>query len=344
MSLKVAINGFGRIGRLSLRLLMEQQQQNRNQDVDVVAINDLTDVETLAYLFKYDTAQGLFPGSVEANENHLLIDGKKIHVSKEKDPSQLPWKELDVDVVLESTGVFRKREEAEQHLSAGANKVVISAPAKGDIPTVVLGVNDEILREDAPIISNASCTTNCLAPMVKVLDENWGIESGLMTTAHAYTADQNLQDAPHKNLRRGRAAAENIVPTSTGAAQVIGKVLPHLDGKLDGYALRVPVVAGSITDFTCNLKQPATTEAILHAFRDASQNSLKGILQYTSDEIVSSDIVKNEHSCIFDAGFTRVIGSSVKVLGWYDNETGYSARLIDLMQKIHEYSGSKVVE
>jgi len=342
MSMKIAINGFGRIGRLAFRILKDRHRANHMVDVDVVAINDLADVHTLAYLLKYDTAQGRYQGSVEVDKDKLIVDGNPVDIFSEKDPSQLPWQTYDIDLVLEATGALTKKEDASKHLDAGARKVVISAPPKGDIPSVVLGVNDSILKQDDSIISNASCTTNCLAPMVKVLDDQWGITSGMMTTAHAYTADQNIQDAPHKKLRRGRAAAENIVPTSTGAAKAIGEVMPHLAGKLDGYALRVPVLAGSITDLTCQLKEEVSPDAINKLFRDASQNGLKGYLEYCDDEIVSSDIINNEHSCIFDADSTRVIGNTVKVVGWYDNEAGYSARLIDLMVKIKEYSSSKV--
>lgn len=340
--MKLAINGFGRIGRLAFRLLMDRQRQNEENNIQVAAINDLTDVDNLAYLLQYDTAQGKYSGSVEVANNQLIVDGKSIDVLQHKDPSQLPWKEYDIDIVLEASGVLTKKEDASKHLEAGAGKVIITAPPKGNIPSIVLGVNDSVLQQDHPIISNASCTTNCLAPLVKVLDDQWGIKSGMMTTAHAYTADQNIQDGPHKKLRRGRAAAENIVPTSTGAAKAIGEVLPHLEGKLDGYALRVPVVAGSITDFTCELKQEVSSEAVNNMFRDASQNSLKGYLEYCDDEIVSSDIINNEHSCIFDADSTQVIGSTVKVVGWYDNEAGYSARLLDLIAKIREFSKSNI--
>ena len=329
--MKVAINGFGRIGRLATRRFLEKE------GIDVVAINDLTDNETLAHLFKYDTAQGAYNGEVKADDDYIYIDGEKIHAFTEKDPKQLPWEKLGVDVVLESTGVFRTREKAGMHIEAGAKKVVISAPAKGgDVKTIVLGVNDESeLTGDDDILSNASCTTNCLAPMVKILDDNFGIENGMMTTIHAYTADQNIQDAPHRDLRRARAAAENIVPTSTGAAIAVTKVLPHLDGKLDGMAMRVPTITGSITDFTCNLKQSTSVEEINKLFKETANGDLKGILEYNEDPIVSSDIVGNTHSCIFDAPLTMVMdGTSVKVVGWYDNEMGYSSRLADLMEKV----------
>lgn len=323
--MKVAINGFGRIGRLALKVLLDKP------GVEVVAINDLTDNKTLAHLLKYDSVHGKFNGTVEADDNFLYINGKKIHGIAEKDPAQLPWKELGVDVVLESTGRFTDRDKAALHLQAGARKVVISAPAKDEDMTVVLGVNDDKLTGSETVISNASCTTNCLAPMVKVLDDNFGVESGFMTTVHAYTADQNLQDAPHKDLRRARAAAYSIVPTSTGAAKAVGLVLPHLKGKLNGNALRVPIPDGSCTDFTVVLKKAATVEEINAAFKKASETSLKGILQYEEDPIVSIDIVGNAHSCIFDAQSTLVYGNTCKVLGWYDNEAGYSNRLADLM-------------
>lgn len=323
--MKVAINGFGRIGRLALKVLLEKP------GVEVVAINDLTDNKTLAHLLKYDSVHGKFNGTVEADDQFLYINGKKIHGTAEKDPAQLPWKELGVDVVLESTGRFTDRDKAALHLKAGARKVVISAPAKDEDMTVVLGVNDDKLTGSETVISNASCTTNCLAPMVKVLDDNFGVESGFMTTVHAYTADQNLQDAPHKDLRRARAAAYSIVPTSTGAAKAVGLVLPHLKGKLNGNALRVPIPDGSCTDFTVVLKKATTVEEINAAFKKASETHLKGILQYEEDPIVSIDIVGNAHSCIFDAQSTLVYGNTCKVLGWYDNEAGYSNRLADLM-------------
>ena len=329
--MKVAINGFGRIGRLATRRFLEKD------GIEVVAINDLTDNETLAHLFKYDTAQGAYKGEVKADDKFIYVDGLKINAYTERDPKQLPWGDLGVDVVLESTGVFRSREKANFHIEAGAKKVVISAPAKGgDVKTIVLGVNDESeLTGEDDILSNASCTTNCLAPMVKILDDNFGIESGMMTTIHAYTADQNIQDAPHSDLRRARAAAENIVPTSTGAAIAVTKVLPHLEGKLDGMAMRVPTITGSITDFTCNLKKSTTVDEINQLFKTAANGSMKNILQYNEDPIVSSDIVGNTHSCIFDAPLTMVMdGNSVKVVGWYDNEMGYSSRLADLMEKV----------
>jgi glyceraldehyde 3-phosphate dehydrogenase len=326
--MKVAINGFGRIGRHAFKFLLQKP------GLEVVAINDLTDNATLAHLLKYDSVHGRFPGTVSHDENHLIIDGKAIRVYAERDPKALPWGELGVDVVLESTGIFTSDEKAGYHLIAGAKKVVISAPATGNVKTVVLGVNENILDGTETIMSNASCTTNCLAPMVKVLDEQFGIESGFMTTIHAYTSDQNLQDAPHKDLRRARAAAYSIVPTSTGAAKAVGLVLPHLSGKLNGNAMRVPIPDGSVTDFTVNLKKPASVAEINAAMKAAADSSLKGIMEYTEDEIVSIDIVGNTHSCIFDSKLTQVIGNTAKVVGWYDNETGYSARVADLIAKI----------
>lgn len=326
--MKVAINGFGRIGRHALKFLLGKP------GIEIVAINDLTDNKTLAHLLKYDSVHGRFNGTVEADDQYITINGKKIHGLAERDPNKLPWGSMGVDVVLESTGRFTDSETAKAHLQAGAKKVVISAPATGDVKTVVLGVNDQILDGSETILSNASCTTNCLAPMVKVLDEAFGLESGFMTTVHAYTADQNLQDAPHKDLRRARAAAYSIVPTSTGAAKAVGLVLPHLKGKLNGNAMRVPIPDGSVTDFTCVLKTPATVEQVNAAFKAASETSLKGILEYCTDPIVSIDIVGNNYSCIFDADLTMVIGNTVKVVGWYDNETGYSSRIADLIERI----------
>ncbi len=326
--IKIAINGFGRIGRVTFRNLVKMDT------VEVVAINDLTDNKTLAHLLKYDSIHGRFDGEVSADDAFLHVNGSKIHALAERDPSKLPWKELGIDVVIESTGRFTDSTTANAHIVAGARKVVISAPATGDVKTIVLGVNDDQITADSNIYSNASCTTNCLAPMVKVLDENFGIESGFMQTIHAYTADQNLQDAPHKDLRRARAAAYSIVPTSTGAAKAVGLVLPHLKGKLNGSSMRVPIPTGSITDFTVVLKNAATKEQINAAFEKAGANELKGILQYETDPIVSIDIVGNKHSCIFDSDLTLVIGNTCKVLGWYDNESGYSARLADLVARI----------
>ncbi len=327
--IKIAINGFGRIGRITFRNLI------KNPNVEVVAINDLTDNKTLAHLLKYDSVHGRFDGTVTADEDYLFINDSKIRVYEERDPAKLPWKDHDVDVVIESTGRFTDAASAGKHLEAGAKKVVISAPATGDdVVTIVLGVNDDKIVAGSKIYSNASCTTNCLAPMVKVLDEAFGLESGFMQTIHAYTADQNLQDAPHKDLRRARAAAYSIIPTSTGAAKAVGLVLPHLNGKLNGGSMRVPVPDGSVTDFTAVLKKPATAAEINAAFKTASETTLKGILYYETDEIVSIDIVGNQHSCIFDSKLTLVLGNTVKIIGWYDNEAGYSARLADLATRV----------
>ncbi len=328
MAKKIAINGFGRIGRLTFRNLIN------NPDVEIVAINDLTDNVTLAHLLKYDSVHGKFNGTVSADENNIIVNGKAIKGLAEREPAKLPWSDLGVDIVLECTGRFTDKEKAGLHLQAGAKKVVISAPATGEMPTIVLGVNDDKIVEGEAIYSNASCTTNCLAPMVKVLDELLGIEMGFMTTIHAYTADQNLQDAPHKDLRRARAAALSIVPTSTGAAKAVGLVLPHLKGKLNGNAMRVPTPTGSVTDFTAIVKKTATIEEINAAYKAISEGAMKGILEYTEDEIVSADIVGNQHSCIFDSKLTMVIGNMVKVVGWYDNEAGYSARLADLALRV----------
>ena len=326
--IKVAINGFGRIGRLSFKTMCQRD------NIEVVAINDLTDTKTLAHLLKYDSVHGKFNGTVSHDAENIIVNGKNIRVYAVKDPSQLPWKELGVDVVLESTGRFTDKETAGAHIKAGARKVVISAPATGEMKTIVLGVNDSTLDGSEDVVSNASCTTNCLAPMVKILDDNWGVESGFMTTIHAYTSDQQLQDSPHKDLRRARAAAYSIIPTSTGAAKAVGLVLPHLKGKLNGNAMRVPIPDGSVTDFTANLKKPATVDEIKAAFKKAAENEMKGILEYCTDPIVSIDIVGNTHSCIFDVDLTMVIGNTVKVVGWYDNEAGYSTRVVDLMEKL----------
>ncbi|MFC5408273.1 type I glyceraldehyde-3-phosphate dehydrogenase [Larkinella bovis] len=326
--IKVAINGFGRIGRLSFRRLLEKE------NVEIVAINDLTDNATLAHLLKYDSVHGKFQGDITSDSESLTINGVRIHAYAERDPKALPWAALGVDIVLESTGRFVDEAGAGQHLTAGAKKVVISAPAKGNIPTVVLGVNEDTLTGTETILSNASCTTNCLAPMAKVLDDVFGIEKGYMTTVHAYTADQNLQDAPHSDLRRARAAALSIVPTSTGAAKAVGLVLPQLKGKLDGYALRVPIPDGSVTDLTVILKREATKDEINAAMKAAAEGPLKGILEYCEDEIVSTDIVGNTSSCIFDSKLTSANGTLAKIVGWYDNEFGYSSRIADLIAKL----------
>lgn len=326
--IRVAINGFGRIGRLSFRRLLEKEA------IEVVAINDLTDNATLAHLLRYDSVHGRFSGEVQSDESSLTVNGQRIAAFAERDPKKLPWALLNVDVVLESTGRFVDEAGAGQHLEAGCKKVVISAPAKGNIPTIVLGVNDDTLTGQETIVSNASCTTNCLAPMAKVLNDEFGIEKGYMTTIHAYTADQNLQDAPHSDLRRARAAALSIVPTSTGAAKAVGLVLPQLKGKLDGNAMRVPTPDGSLTDLTVVLKREVSAEEINSAMKKASETSLQGYLEYCTDPIVSIDIVGNPHSCIFDSRLTTVNGTLAKVVGWYDNEYGYSSRVADLMTRL----------
>ena len=325
---KVAINGFGRIGRLSFRQLLTKD------GVEICAINDLTSVETLAHLLKYDSIHGRFPGEVRVEGGHLVANGKTIHVSAERDPAALPWGDLGCDVVVESTGVFRDPEGAGKHLTAGARKVVISAPAKGGVKTVVLGVNDDVLTAEDTILSNASCTTNCLAPMAKVLNDNFGLEQGYITTIHAYTSDQRIQDAPHSDLRRARAAAMSMIPTTTGAAVAVGLVLPELKGKLDGVAVRVPTPTGSVTDLVATLSRGVTAEEVNAAMKAAADGPMKGILEYTEDPIVSADIVGNPHSNIFDAGMTSAQGKLVKVFGWYDNEMGYSARVADLVKRI----------
>jgi len=327
--IRVAINGFGRIGRMTTRVLLERE------NVQVIAVNDLADTATLAHLFKYDSVHGGFNGTVEAKEREVLINGTSVAFSNERDPENLPWKELKIDIVIECTGLFRTVETASKHLTAGAKKVIISAPAKdAAIKTVVLGINEEILDGSEKIVSNASCTTNSLAPLVMVIDELCGIESGYITTVHSYTGDQKLHDAPHRDLRRARAAAVSIVPTTTGAAKAITKIFPHLEGKLGGAGIRVPVPDGSLTDFTCVVKNPKSVELINAAFKAAAEGELKGILAYTEDPIVSIDIVGNRHSSIFDAQLTSVIGNMVKVVGWYDNEIGYSNRLGDLVEKV----------
>lgn len=327
--IKVAINGFGRIGRISFRVMLECE------NIEVVAINDLTDSKTLAHLLKYDSVHGIIKADVKAEEKAIVVNGKKINVYAEKDPANLPWKSLGIDVVIESTGFFLDKESAGKHITAGAKKVIISAPANSsDIKTVVLGVNDNLISDSDIILSNASCTTNCAAPMIKVLDESFGLIEGFITTVHAYTGDQRLHDAPHKDLRRARAAAVSIIPTSTGAAKAITKIFPHLDGKLGGCGMRVPVPDGSLTDITCLLSKHATVEEINAAFKKASETNLKGILQYMEDPIVSVDIIGNSHSCIYDPEFTSIVGNMIKIIGWYDNEGGYCNRLADLVKKI----------
>lgn len=325
---KVAINGFGRIGRVSFRHLLN------TPNTEVVAINDLTDVKTLAHLLKYDSVHGKLNAEVSADGDHLVVNGKSIRVYAEKDPTNLPWGSLNVDVVIESTGHFTDDVSAGKHIAAGAKKVVISAPATGNVKTIVLGVNDNLLTSEDTIVSNASCTTNCLAPMAKVLNDAFGIEKGYITTVHAYTADQRLQDSPHKDLRRARAAALSMVPTSTGAAKAVGLVLPELKGKLDGVAVRVPTPDGSLTDLVAVLKRDVTKDEVNAAIKAAAEGPMKGIIEYCTDPIVSIDIVGNPHSCIFDADLTSANGNLVKVMGWYDNEAGYSKRVVDLISKL----------
>lgn len=329
MSIKVGINGFGRIGRLVFKRMMALG------GFEIVAINDITDSKTLAHLLKYDSVHGKYPGEVKATEGGISVKGKEIKVLCEKDPANLPWGTLGAEVVIESTGIFTKREKLELHLKAGAKKVILSAPPKDDLDAmIVLGVNDETLKPEHKLISNASCTTNCLAPMVKVLDSAFGIKKGLMNTIHSYTNDQVMLDQPHKDLRRARAGAVSIIPTTTGAAKAVGKVLTHLKGKLDGFSLRVPTPDGSITDFVAELEKEATKDEINAAFKKASETNLKGILEYCEDPIVSVDIIGNDHSCIFDSLSTMSMGNIIKVIGWYDNEWGYSCRTVDLIKKI----------
>lgn len=327
--MRVAINGFGRIGRICLRTMLKKP------DIQIVAINDITDTVTLAHLLKYDSVHRGFSGEVSATESGLLINGVAIPVISERYPLNLPWKELEVDVVIEATGKFTTKDLAGLHLQAGAKQVIISAPSPDrDVPTVVLGVNDQETDLSAPILSNASCTTNNVAPMVKVLDDNWGIIDGYITTVHSMTGDQNLHDAPHKDLRRARAASASIIPTTTGAAKAITHIFTHLEGKLGGAGIRVPVLNGSLTDFTCTLKRQPTVAEINMAFKTAAESVFQGILEYTEDPIVSVDILDNSHSCIFDAQLTSIVGGLVKVVGWYDNEMGYSNRLADLVERI----------
>jgi glyceraldehyde 3-phosphate dehydrogenase len=327
VTVRVGINGFGRIGRNFYRAVKAS-----SADIEIVGVNDLTDNATLAHLLKYDSILGRFPGDVTATEDEIAVDGKAFKAFAHRDPTQLPWGDIGADVVLESTGIFTDATKARVHIDGGAKKVIISAPAKNEDVTVVMGVNDgDYDPAKHTIISNASCTTNCLGPLAKVLNDSFGIERGLMTTIHAYTQDQNLQDGPHSDLRRARAAALNIVPTSTGAAKAIGLVLPELKGRLDGFALRVPIPTGSATDLTVTVSREASVDEVKAAYKAAAEGHLKGILTYTEDQIVSSDIVTDPASCIFDAGLTKVIGNQVKVVGWYDNEWGYSNRLADLI-------------
>jgi len=333
MAIKVGINGYGRIGRNILRAIHES---GRAGEFDVVALNDLGDANTNAHLTRFDTAHGKFPGTVEVDGGDIIVNGDRVKVLAERDPAKLPWGDLGADIVIEATGVFRTRADCEKHLNGGARKVVLTVPPKDAIDAiVVLGVNDATLKPEHRIVSNASCTTNCLAPMAKVLHESFGIVKGVMCTVHAYTNDQRLLDLPHKDLRRARAAAMNIIPTTTGAARAVGKVMPELAGKLDGFALRVPVPDGSVVDFTVELKKKVSVEEVNAAFRKAAGGSLEGILDYSEEPIVSSDIVGTAASCIVDAPLTMVQeGNLVKVVGWYDNEWGYSHRVIDLVRKI----------
>lgn len=327
----IAINGFGRIGRNTLRNILLRGLD----DLKVVAINDLTDTKTLAHLFKYDSVHGPFLGTVDFDEHHLIINDQRILVTNEKNPQNLPWKILDIDVVLESTGHFTSKEKANLHVLAGAKKVIISAPSSDkDVPTIVLGINDKEFDLNVPILSNASCTTNNVAPLVKILDENWGIKDGYITTVHSMTGDQNLHDAPHRDLRRARAASSSIIPTTTGAAKAITNVFTHLEGKLGGAGIRVPVLNGSLTDFTCTLIHQPTVTEINAKFKEAAEGELKNVLYYTEDPIVSVDIINNPYSCVFDSQLTSIVGGLVKVVGWYDNEFGYSNRLVDLHEKI----------
>jgi len=338
MAVKVAINGFGRIGRAVTRILMQKKT-----DLELVAINDLTDAKTNAHLFKYDSAMGPWEGTVSATEDSLIINGKAIKVLSVKNPAELPWKDMGVKVVLESTGAFTNRESPKggygDHIKAGAKKVVLSVPSKDEIDaTIVMGVNDDTLKPEHNCVSNASCTTNCLAPLAKVLHNAFGIEKGMMTTVHAYTNDQRVADLVHKDLRRARAAAVNIIPTTTGAARAVGKVIPDLNGKMDGFALRVPVIDGSVVDLVAELKKEVTIEEVNAAVKKAAEGELKGILQYCDEPIVSSDVIKNPHSSVFDALSTMVIpkgkGKMIKVVSWYDNEWGYSNRTVDIMEKL----------
>ena len=327
MAIKVGINGFGRIGRLVFRRALEIG------GFDFVGTNDLTDAATLGHLLKYDSVHGRFKGEVKVEGNELVVNGDRIKITAEKDPSKLNWK--GVDVVIESTGVFRDKESCLKHVTAGAKKVILTVPAKGEIDAmVVLGVNENVLTGKEQVVSNASCTTNCLAPMVKVLNDSFGIEKGFMTTVHSYTNDQRLLDLPHKDLRRARSAAVSIIPTTTGAAKAIGKIIPELKGNLDGLSLRVPTPDGSITDFVANLKKEATAEQVNEAFKKAASGSLKGILEYTEEPLVSADIIGTHYSVIFDSQLTMANGKLVKVVGWYDNEYGYSCRVVDLIKKI----------
>ncbi len=326
---RIAINGFGRIGRLTFRNLV------KNPNVEVVAINDLTDNHTLAHLLKYDTMHGRFDGTIQADDNSITVNGNRIAGLAIKNPAELPWKDMNIDVVLECTGIFLDKEKAGLHIQAGAKRVILSAPPKADdVPTFVIGANADKITPTDLIVSNASCTTNCLVPMILTLDRAFGVEQLFMNTIHAYTADQNLQDGPHRDLRRARAAAQNIVPTSTGAAKAVIMVAPHLKGKIEAHSLRVPTATGSITDCVCTLKKAATVEEINAVFKAAAEGALKGILEYNEEPIVSSDIIGNTHSVIFDAPLTQANGNTCRIVGWYDNEAGYSARLAQLCATI----------
>ncbi len=330
--MRIAINGFGRIGRNFLREYLRRKSEFGNYDI--VAINDLADAQTMAHLFKYDSVHGVFSGDVEAKENQILVNNHKINYYSEGNPSLLPWQGLNIDIVVEASGYFRTKEKAKQHIEAGAKRVILSAPAADlEIRTVVLGVNDDVLSKEDVIISNASCTTNNAAPLIQIVDELCEIETAYITTVHSYTSDQKLHDAPHKDLRRARSAPNSIVPTTTGAAKAITRIFPHLEGKIGGCGIRVPVPNGSMTDITCVVKKPASVEKINEKFKERSDGKLNGILSYTEDPIVSVDILGNPHSCLFDAQLTSVIGNMVKVVGWYDNEIGYSNRLLDLVLK-----------
>ncbi|MGV8152573.1 MAG: type I glyceraldehyde-3-phosphate dehydrogenase [Candidatus Nanoarchaeia archaeon] len=327
--MKIAINGFGRIGRQFFQAALEKGMLK-----DIVAINDIASPENLAYLLKYDSVHPVIKEQVSFDKNSITVGKQKIQFFTEKDPSLLPWKKLNIDLVVEASGVFTKKEDAKKHLDAGAKRVLISAPATDPDITIILGVNHNLLKKEHKIISMASCTSNCIVPIVKVLNDNFKVESGYMVTTHAFTADQRVVDAPHKDFRRGRTSAVNIVPTSTGAAKMVGEVIPELKGKLDGYALRVPVPDGSICNFTCIVKKQADQESINKAFENASKKELKGVLEYCLDPIVSSDVIHNQHSCIFDSLLTKSIGNMINVIGWYDNEWGYSCRLADVAKLI----------
>jgi glyceraldehyde 3-phosphate dehydrogenase len=330
MSVKIGINGFGRIGRSVFRVL------SGRDDIQVVAINDLFENEQLVYLLKYDTVMGVFEKEVSADADFMFVDGQKITMTAERDPAKIPWGKLGVDIVIESTGVFTQKEQIQKHLDAGAKKVILTVPAKGEIDaTIVMGVNDDTLRPEHRLVSNASCTTNCLAPVAKILDERFGLEEGFMTTVHAYTNDQRLADVPHKDLRRSRAATQNIIPTTTGAARTVGKVLPQLKGKLDGMAMRVPVPDGSIVDLVARLRERPDAAAVNAAVREAAEGALKAIVEYSEVPLVSSDIIGNPHSSVFDALSTQATGDGyVKVVAWYDNEWGYSNRVVDLIDRM----------